>query len=248
LTQTDQTQTDPTSPDPIMPEAIAAVQPVVVPTLTWTVPEGAARGRLLLAHGAGAGQDAPFMQRLSDALAEAGIAVARFEFAYMATRRTGGKKRPPPKADLLVPEFQAAIAAFLAAPEAGGPALIAGKSMGGRVAVMTAGGDMAPEIVGVAAFGYPFHPQGDTVNWRLEPLAASRRPVLICQGERDEFGASHELEGIEVPACVEIEWIEDGSHDFGPRGQSPATLKGNIHAAAQRTVAFLAGLTAVDAP
>jgi predicted alpha/beta-hydrolase family hydrolase len=217
------------------------------PALLWTLPNGTATGRILLAHGAGAGQDSPFLQRLAEALAEAGLAVARFEFAYMAARRTGGKKRPPPKADNLVPEYHAAIAAFLAAEGPEGPALIAGKSMGGRVAVMAAETPLPEAIAGVVAFGYPFHPQGfsgeDRSLWRLPALVAARLPVLLCQGERDEFGAAHEMEGLDLPDHVSIQWIEDGSHDFGPRGQSPATLKSNLIAAAGHAAAFLTGLT-----
>ncbi|MBP0573682.1 hypothetical protein J8J27_23560, partial [Mycobacterium tuberculosis] len=62
-------------------------------------------------------------------------------------------------------------------------------------------------------------------------LQAARRPVLICQGERDTFGGRAELAEIALPAAVQLHWIDDGSHDFGPRGRSEATLAGNIAAA-----------------
>jgi predicted alpha/beta-hydrolase family hydrolase len=208
-----------------------------LPPLLWTLPDRPAAGRVLLAHGAGAGSGAPFMVRLAEALAAEGLATARFDFAYMAGR-AGGKRRPPPKAERLVDEMQAALRAVLAAPEASGPVLIAGKSMGGRVAAMTAGGDLPADVVGAVAYGYPFRPP-DGGDWRLAPLADLRRPLLICQGERDAFGGRAELAETPVPGPVEIVWIEDGSHDFGPRGQSPATLKGNIAAAARATAAFL---------
>ncbi|MFP6777164.1 MAG: alpha/beta family hydrolase, partial [Alphaproteobacteria bacterium] len=50
---------------------------------------------VLLAHGAGAPMDSPFMQTMSEGLAALGFAVARFEFPYMAMRRVDGKKRGP---------------------------------------------------------------------------------------------------------------------------------------------------------
>lgn len=213
------------------PEAAAAA-------LVWTLPEGAAVGRILLAHGAGAGHDAPFMQRLASALAAEGIAVARFDFPYMAARASG-KRKPPPKAEKLVDGFLATVTAFLAAPEASGPALIAGKSMGGRIAVMAAASVALPaEIAGVVAYGYPFQPQGGG-EWRLAPLEAAARPVLICQGERDPFGDRAAVEATNLPATVTLHWIDDGSHDFGPRGHVEATLAGNIAAAAGATAAFL---------
>ena len=52
-------------------------------------PEPAA-SRLVLAHGAGAPMDSPFMDAISAGLAGAGVRVARFEFPYMRRRRVGG--------------------------------------------------------------------------------------------------------------------------------------------------------------
>src|SRR5689334_14225217 len=88
---------------------------------------------LLLAHGAGAGMDTPFMTQVADLVAARGIRVLRFEFGYMASRRTTGKKKPAPKAETLAGEYRAAVAA---ARERGmtGRLAIGGKSMGGRVA------------------------------------------------------------------------------------------------------------------
>ena len=60
-------------------------------------PEGASV-ELVLAHGAGAPMDSPFMTYLAEALGARGIRVARFEFPYMSARRTDGKRRPPDRA------------------------------------------------------------------------------------------------------------------------------------------------------
>lgn len=233
------------APSPAASEPPAVPEPAPTPAVTaaaalvWTLPEGVTIGRILLAHGAGAGHDAPFMQRLAAALAAEGIAVARFDFPYMAAR-ANGKRKPPPKAEKLVEGFLATVAAFLVAPEASGPALIAGKSMGGRIAVMAASSAALPaEIAGAVAYGYPFQPQGGG-EWRLAPLEAAARPVLICQGERDPFGDRAAVEATTLPTTVTVHWIDDGSHDFGPRGHVEATLAGNIAAAARATAAFLA--------
>src|SRR5690606_22329380 len=68
----------------------------------WNRPEGEATGTLILAHGAGAPMDSPFMEEIAQRLAARGLAVVRFEFPYMAARRLGGGKRPPnPQAQLL---------------------------------------------------------------------------------------------------------------------------------------------------
>src|SRR5882757_11582826 len=86
-----------------------------------------ARIAILLAHGAGAPMDSASMAAAAGALAGAGFRVARFEFAYMAARRSG-RRKPPPRAETLIPEYRAAVDALGAA----GPLIIGGKSMGGR--------------------------------------------------------------------------------------------------------------------
>ncbi|MDR3560811.1 MAG: alpha/beta hydrolase, partial [Negativicutes bacterium] len=52
----------------------------------WDAPEQA-RACLILAHGAGAPMDSEFMNQIARKLAARGVAVLRFEFAYMAQRR-----------------------------------------------------------------------------------------------------------------------------------------------------------------
>lgn len=54
----------------------------------------AAPATLLLAHGAGAAMDSPFMTAMASGLAEVGWRVVRFEFAYMAKQRISGKRSP----------------------------------------------------------------------------------------------------------------------------------------------------------
>lgn len=213
-----------------------------IPDLLWTRDATVApRASLLLAHGAGAPMDSSFMTRIAEALAAEGLAVARFEFGYMAKRRATGKKLPPPKAEKLIPEFRAAIVAALAHPDRVGPLVIGGKSMGGRVAAMTAGEALDPVVVGVGCLGYPFHGPGRPEEIRLAPLQNGLLPVLVLQGERDEFGSRAEVEALPVGERVAFEWIEDGSHDFGPRGASPATLKSNIAHAARALAGFVLG-------
>ncbi len=209
----------------------------------WNRPETPPVATLLLAHGAGAAMDSTFMNKLAAALASQGIAAARFEFAYMAGRRTGGPKKPPPRADKLIAEFQTALQSVLS--QSDGPLLIGGKSMGGRVAAMLAGGGSLPgRAKGVACVGYPFHPTGKAdAEWRLQPLQDAKRPVLVLQGDRDPFGSKAELDEVTLPAHVSLTYLEDGNHDFGPRGKSPATLDGNIKLAAEAVRAFADRLT-----
>ena len=49
---------------------------------------------LVLGHGAGAGKEHDFMQDMAQALVSKGIAVVLFNFPYMQTIRSTGKRRP----------------------------------------------------------------------------------------------------------------------------------------------------------
>ncbi|MGO6736092.1 alpha/beta family hydrolase [Rhizobium ruizarguesonis] len=173
-----------------------------------------ARFTILLAHGAGAPMDSASMTAAASALADAGFRVARFEFAYMAARRTSDVRKPPPRAETLNPEYEAAIAEL----GASGPLVIGGKSMGGRVASMIADDlHRRGKIVGLLCLGYPFHPPGQPEKLRTSHLTGLTTPALICQGTRDEFGTRDEVRGYDLSDSIEILWLEDGDHDLKPR-------------------------------
>ncbi len=169
---------------------------------------------VLLAHGAGAPMDSPSMTAAAKALAGAGFRVARFEFDYMAARRSGISRTPPPRADKLNPQYLAAIAALGAT----GTLVIGGKSMGGRVASMVADGlYQSGRIGGLLCLGYPFHPPGKPEQLRTGHLADLKTPTLILQGTRDEFGTRDEVSAYELSPAIDILWLEDGDHDLKPR-------------------------------
>ncbi|MEZ5854432.1 MAG: alpha/beta fold hydrolase [Hyphomicrobiaceae bacterium] len=201
---------------------------------------------LLLAHGAGAGMETRFLVEMTALLAARGVRVLRFEFAYMAERRNGGKRRPPPRADTLTGEYRAAVSKALehlaADGGTGSPARLAigGKSMGGRVASMVADELYAGGEVGaLVCLGYPFHPPAKPEQMRTAHLEALTCPALIVQGDRDPFGFGDEVEGYNLSSAIRLAWIGDGDHDFGPRGASGYTRKGNLAHAADAVADFL---------
>jgi hypothetical protein len=172
-----------------------------------------ARATLLFTHGAGAPMDTPWMDAIAEGLAAQGIRTARFEFAYMAARRQGQRK-PPPRAELVMDEFRAAVAEV----EGSGKLFIGGKSMGGRVASMVADELFAAgRIAGLVCLGYPFHPPGRPTQLRTRHLVGLRCPALICQGTRDEFGVPDEVATYGLSPRIEVKWLEDGDHDLKPR-------------------------------
>ena len=169
---------------------------------------------ILLAHGAGAPMDSTVMTAAAKALAGQGLRIARFEFAYMAGRRSGNGPKPPPKAEKVVPEYLGAIEALGAT----GKLIIGGKSMGGRVASMVADELFAAgRIAGLLCLGYPFHPPANPEQLRTAHLLESKTPTLICQGTRDPFGTREDVSTYALSPVIEILWLEDGDHDLKPR-------------------------------
>lgn len=206
--------------------------------LLYNGPENAT-ARLLLAHGAGGAMTSPFLEKIAELLAARNIAVTRFEFDYMAARRSGGKRRPPPKAELLVPEYRSAVEQVGARTKPGQALLIGGKSMGGRVASLVAD-ELFDEgrIRGLVCLGYPFHPPGKPNELRTHHLARLATPALFVQGERDPFGRRPEIEQLELSPRIRFHWCGDGDHDLGPRGGSGFTRRGNLEAAADAVAEF----------
>jgi predicted alpha/beta-hydrolase family hydrolase len=190
---------------------------------------------ILLAHGAGAPMDSASMTVTAQALAAAGFRVARFEFAYMAARRSGQRK-PPPRAETVQPEYRAAIAALRAT----GRLIIGGKSMGGRVASMIVD---AVRPAGLLCLGYPFHPPEKPTQLRTAHLADLQTPTLIVQGTRDPFGTPEEVATYKLSKAIEILWLEDGDHDLKPRKKiSGFSAADHLKTMADRVAAWCATL------
>jgi uncharacterized protein len=202
----------------------------------------AAPTTIMLAHGAGAPVDSASMTATAGALAAAGLRVARFEFGYMASRRTEQGRKPPPRAETLNPEYVAAVAAL--APT--GRLVIGGKSMGGRVASMVADElHAAGRIAGLLCLGYPFHPPGRPTQLRTRHLTGLQTPTLICQGTRDEFGTRDEVSTYPLSPAIRVLWLEDGDHDLRPRKKvSGFTVADHLRTMAQAVAAWVESLPA----
>jgi uncharacterized protein len=204
-----------------------------LPWLWDEAPQGRG-GTLILAHGAGAPMDSPFMQYMAQGLAARGVQVVRFEFAYMAQRRVDGRKRPPnPQAQLLQQwrDVYAAVRQRVA-----GPVAIGGKSMGGRMASVLA------DELGISALiclGYPFYAAGKPEKPRVAHLAGLRTPTLIVQGERDALGNRETVAGYELSAAIELCWLQTADHDLKPLKASGFSHEQHLDTAAESIAAYL---------
>jgi len=180
----------------------------------------AALATLLLAHGAGAAMDSPFMAAIASGLAQQGWRVVRFEFAYMARMRETGHRQGPDRMPVLQEAFRQQVQQEKAKrPER--PLFIGGKSMGGRVASLLIDElAVSDGVRGCLCLGYPFHPPGKPLKLRTEHLAALRTPTLILQGERDSFGRREEVETYSLSPQLQLGWIPSGDHSFKPTRSS----------------------------
>jgi uncharacterized protein len=172
-----------------------------------------ATAALVVGHGAGAGQNSPFMVRTAEGLAARGIAAATFDFPYMTARRSV-PDRPP----VLEQAWRDAVDA--ARREFGGlPLFIGGKSMGGRIASQVASQGV-DGLSGLVFLGYPLHPPGKPLQRRDAHLPAIREPMLFVQGSRDAFGTSDEIrELLDRLQRAEMHEVGGGDHSFKVSGR-----------------------------
>ena len=190
---------------------------------------------IVLAHGAGAPMDSPFLSTIARGLAAAGHRVVRFEFPYMRRRRSGGRARPPDPGAVL----RRAWLELIEGLGGGSRLVIGGKSLGGRIASMVA--DEAGAR-GLVCLGYPFHPPGRPEQLRTAHLVALATPALIVQGTRDALGSREEIEAYRLSQAIRVEYLEDGDHSFRPRASSGRTEAQNLEQAAAAVSRFVGRL------
>ncbi|RTR03783.1 alpha/beta family hydrolase [Halomonas nitroreducens] len=191
-------------------------------------------GRLLLTHGAGAGQDSAFLVTLRRELADAGVQTLAIEFDYLRRMREEGRRRPPPRVDRLVDEL--ARWCDSVSHRLSTPLWLGGKSMGGRVASLLAARE---SVAGLVLCGYPFHPPRKPESLRLDHWPSLACPTLVVQGSRDPFGTRAEVDGYTLPPCAEVHWLEDGDHDWKPRRSSGRDQADLLREGAQCIAAFM---------
>lgn len=191
---------------------------------------------LVLAHGAGAGSDSDFMQKVAVGVSEQGICVVRFDFPYMQQQKETGKRRPPDRQPKLIAHFKEVLTELNR-----DNVVIGGKSMGGRMATILA---TEMDVPGVVVLGYPFHALGKPEKVRTDHFCQLSAPVLICQGERDSMGTKAEVAQYRLPKSVELEWFADGDHDLKPRKSSGFTHESHIQSAINRVAQFVHEITA----
>ena len=169
-----------------------------------------ARLLYVLAHGAGAGMRHPFLETISQRLAEREIATLRYQFPYMEQRA----RRPDPPAVAAAAVRAAVIEAARAAP--GLPLLAGGKSFGGRMTSTAQAGEPLAGVRGLVFLGFPLHPPGRPGNERAEHLTQVQIPMLFLQGTRDDFADLKLLRPVvkRLGTRATLHLVDGGDHSF----------------------------------
>lgn len=193
--------------------------------------EGEGPVGILLATGAGTGQEHDGVAGLRRRLADAGATVMTFEYAYRAAGRSSPDR--PPK--LL--EVHRAAAARLR-EKVGDQLVLAGRSMGGRLSTMLAAEN--ERCRAVVAYGYPLHPAGKPDKLRTEHLSSVSVPMLLITGTRDALARPDLVERHLAPLpTVTLELVPEADHSFRRRGTPPATM---LDLLTSTTIQWLSGL------
>jgi len=163
----------------------------------------------VFAHGAGAGMNHSFMEKVSALFYEEGIGTLRFNFPYVEK----GKKSPDP-APILIQTIRSAVEA--AKKYSGDIKLFAGgKSMGGRMTSM-ADAKEPLGVNGIIFFGFPLHAPGKPSNERAEHLYSVSAPMLFLQGTRDKLADLKLLNPVikKLKDKAEIHIVDEADHSF----------------------------------
>jgi predicted alpha/beta-hydrolase family hydrolase len=169
---------------------------------------------IVIAHGAGAGMDHPFLVGFARACVEEGLATLRFNFPYLESGR-----RAPDSEAVLRDTWRAAFEAAMTRREQE-PLWVSGKSLGGRIASMCAA-DAEIDPAGLVFLGYPLHPPGKPERIRDEHLYRIEVPMLFLQGTSDPFASTDLLRRIvkKLGDRATLVPFEGGGHSFEVRGR-----------------------------
>jgi uncharacterized protein len=164
-----------------------------------------ARACYVLAHGAGAGMDHPYMERGS------------------------GRPDPPKLAHTTVRAASATTLRLL--PDL--PLIAGGKSFGGRMTSQAQAKASLPGVRGLAFLGFPLHPAGRPSQDRAEHLFDVQIPMLFLQGTRDRLASLDQLQPLckKLGKRTTLKLFSDADHSFhmpARKGRNDAQMLGEV--------------------
>jgi predicted alpha/beta-hydrolase family hydrolase len=173
----------------------------------------------VLAHGAGAGMEHPFMESVARALLTRGIATLRYQFPYTEA----GGRRPDPPAVLLATVRAAVARARELMPHL--RLFAGGKSMGGRMTSNAAADRPLDDVAGLIFLGFPLHRPKTPAIDRAEHLARVGVPMLLLQGTRDDLADLELIRQVtaRLGSAGTLHVVEGADHSFAVLKRSGRT-------------------------
>lgn len=175
---------------------------------------------IVMAHGAGTDQHHPMIRGIAGALASAGHGVMTFNYPY-----TEAGRRAPDRAPKLLACHRAVAAD--AHRRYGSAPVLAGRSMGGRMATMLAAEGV--DVAGIVCLAYPLHPAGKPDRLRVDHLSGVPAPMLFFQGSRDSLSRSELFDRHvrPLPNATVVD-MEGANHSFRGRGWTPERVHATV--------------------
>lgn len=193
-------------------------------------PTGGAIG-VVLAHGAGAGQDHPWLVTLRTAIVSGGLPTLTFDYPYMEAGR-----KAPDRMERLVAAHRAAVERMRTYVDA---VVLAGKSMGGRIGAHLVA-DEGEHVAGLVYYGYPLVPLGKRAPRPTDHLERIIAPQLFFAGTRDRLSPPHQVAEVaaRLPAA-RLVVVEDADHSFAVPKRSGRTREDVLGGIAAETVQWV---------
>lgn len=164
---------------------------------------------MVLAHGAGAGMQHPFMKKLAQELSGSGISTLRFNFPYMEK----GSKRPDP-----APIAEKTVKVMLEKALELYPTLriiCSGKSFGGRMSSQLLCKHNIPFVRAIIFYGFPLHPVNKVGKERADHLSGIKIPMLFLQGTNDALARFDMIQEVCMSLSTStLVTIEGADHSF----------------------------------
>jgi uncharacterized protein len=169
-----------------------------------------ARALYVMAHGAGAGMEHPFMRAVAEGLGQRGVATLRYQFPYMER----GSKRPDAPAIAQATVRAACGKAAQSLP--GVPLFAGGKSFGGRMTSQAQAAAPLDGVRGLAFLGFPLHAAGQPGDARAKHLADVAVPMLFLQGTRDALADAELMRSLAkgLGSRATLELFAHADHSF----------------------------------
>jgi uncharacterized protein len=166
---------------------------------------------IVLTHGAGADCQSKLLVEMSNALAEAGFSVLRFDLPFRRERPHG----PPSPGSAARDRDGLRRAVLIMREQKNSQVFLGGHSYGGRQATMLVSEE--PELAdGLLLLSYPLHPPRKADQLRTGHFSKLRTSTFFVHGARDPFGTTAEMNAALqlIPGVHAMLEVDGAGHDL----------------------------------